>query len=111
MSTALVIVDMLNPYQHQDAEPLRRSVARVLPATADLIRRARSSDALLVYVNDNYEDWCAGRAELVERALAGADPSLVEPIVRPPETPFVVKAWRGTASRRSTRTSRKLRFG
>jgi hypothetical protein len=50
-------------------------------------------------------------AELVERALAGADPSLVEPIVPPPETPFVAKAWRGTASRRSTRTSRKLRFG
>jgi nicotinamidase-related amidase len=63
-----------------------------LPATSELVREARESDTLTIYVNDNYGDWSAGRPELVERALAGAAPDLVEPIVPEDDLPFVVKA-------------------
>jgi nicotinamidase-related amidase len=45
-----------------------------------------------VYVNDNYGDWSVGRPELIERALAGAAPELVRPVVPPPEVSFLVKA-------------------
>jgi nicotinamidase-related amidase len=83
---------MLNPYEHEDAEPLKESVRSILAAIGDLVARARESDFLIVYVNDNHGDWSAARAELSERALAGAAPELVEPILPDPALPFVVKA-------------------
>ncbi|MCW2993885.1 MAG: cysteine hydrolase [Conexibacter sp.] len=89
---ALVVVDMLNRYEHEDAEPLRDAVRAVLPAMADLIDRTRSAGASLVYVNDNHGDWTAGRAAMVEWALEGEDPALVAPIAPPPDAPFLVKA-------------------
>jgi nicotinamidase-related amidase len=92
LSSALIVVDMLNTYEHDDAEPLMESVRECLPAMSELIREARDSDVLTIYVNDNYGDWSAGRPELVERALGGHAPELVEPIVPEPELPFVVKA-------------------
>ncbi len=83
---------MLNRYEHEDAEPLMASVRAALPGICSLVEQARRHHALIVYVNDNHEDWSAGRAELVDWALGGADPSLVEPIVPGADLAFVVKA-------------------
>lgn len=83
---------MLNPYEHEDADRLKDSVGAVVGPLRRLIDSARRSDVLTVYVNDNHGDWSAARGELVERALAGTSPELVEPIAPPPGTPFVVKA-------------------
>jgi nicotinamidase-related amidase len=91
-SAALIVIDMLNTYEHEDAERLVPSVQRVLPAISELVGAAGDADLLTVYVNDNYGDWSAGREELSERARAGAHPELVDPIVPPERTPFVVKA-------------------
>jgi nicotinamidase-related amidase len=89
---ALIVIDMLNRYEHDDAERLMDSVRGIVPAVSDLIASARRADALIVYVNDNHDDWSAGRQALVDWALGGADPSLVTPIVPDPEFPFLVKA-------------------
>jgi nicotinamidase-related amidase len=90
--TALVVVDMLNTYEHADAEALTRSVREVLGNIASLIGRARSEDVEVIYVNDNYGAWNEGRSELVERASTGPHGDLIEPIVPAQETAFVVKA-------------------
>ncbi len=92
MPNALIVIDMLNPYEHEDAEELMSSVKDTLPAIAELIARAGEAGLVTAYVNDNHGDWSAGKEELSERALAGAAPELVEPIVPPPEVPFIVKA-------------------
>jgi nicotinamidase-related amidase len=92
MGTALIIVDMLNPYDHKDAQPLKDSVQAMLPALEALIAGAADREIRIVYVNDNYGDWSAGRQEIVARALAGAEPSLVKPIVPANDSWFVVKA-------------------
>ncbi len=89
---ALIIIDMLNTYEHRDASALRESVRRALPAIQRLLDAARAGNALVVYVNDNYGRWHAGPRELTERALGSPHRSLVEPIVPTAETPFVVKA-------------------
>ncbi len=89
---ALIVVDMLNPYDHADADPLMDSVRTVTPAIAALVDDARSQDTLVVYVNDCYEDWSASRDDLARAALDGAAPELVEPLVPDDETPFVIKA-------------------
>jgi nicotinamidase-related amidase len=91
-TTALVVVDMLNRYEHEDAEPLKRSVRQVLPVIAGLVEQAEKAGALTVYVNDNHGDWTAGRSGLTRWALEGADRSLVDPIVPDPDVPFLVKA-------------------
>jgi nicotinamidase-related amidase len=91
--TALVVVDMLNTYEHADAETLTRSVREVLPNIEELLDRARDADDVeIVYVNDLYGHWNAGRAELLERVMESEHRDLVEPIVPAEEALFIVKA-------------------
>ena len=80
-SSALIVIDMLNPYDHDDADELAALVRDIVHPMRRLIECARESDAELVYVNDNYGDFAASRDQLVERALSGRHPELVEPLV------------------------------
>jgi nicotinamidase-related amidase len=90
--SALVVVDMLNPYDHEDAEALTHSVERVVEPMATIIARACDDDVEVVYVNDNYGDWSASKDDLIEGALEGARPDLVEPVLPPDGVSFVFKA-------------------
>jgi nicotinamidase-related amidase len=91
-STALVVVDMLNPYDHEDADELVRNVEPVVPKIKDLLDRARDAGIEVIYVNDNHGDWSASARELAERACDGRRPDLVEPILPPDDAAFIVKA-------------------
>jgi nicotinamidase-related amidase len=90
--TALVVVDMVNSYDHADAERLTHSVEQSLPAMERLIRRARDEDVLTIYVNDNFGAWRSSREELLETALSGHYRHLVEPVAPAGDALFVVKA-------------------
>jgi nicotinamidase-related amidase len=90
--TALIVVDMLNRYEHEDADRLIESVRRVVEPMAEVIERAREREVPIVYVNDNYGDWAASGADLCERALSGPDRTLVERVLPPPGAAFVPKA-------------------
>ncbi len=92
MSQALIVIDMLNPYDHADADRLIGSVRTITPVIAELVARATAQDELVVYVNDCYEDWSASRDDIAQAALNGAAPELVEPILPAGEMPFVIKA-------------------
>jgi nicotinamidase-related amidase len=92
MASGLIVIDMLNPYQHEDAEPLKDSVREMLENLSALIEAARGEGLRLLYVNDNQGDWTAGPREIARRALAGAAPELVEPVLPPDDAPFIVKA-------------------
>jgi nicotinamidase-related amidase len=101
MSAALIVIDMLNPYEHEDASPLMRSVADAVPSISELVAGAVDAGQLTVYVNDNHGDWTAGRRELTRKALRGAAPELVEPIAPPDHMPL----WSKRGTRSSTRPS------
>jgi nicotinamidase-related amidase len=90
--TALVVVDMLNSYEHDDAEPLTQSVEAIVNPLRDLVARAEREGVELIYVNDNYGDWNSSQEELAKRALDGARPDLVEPLLPPDGADFVIKA-------------------
>jgi nicotinamidase-related amidase len=92
MATAVCVVDMLNPYDHDDAELLTRNVDDVVEPIAALVDRAGDAEAEVIYVNDNYGDWNSSHEELAERALAGRRPDLVEPLLPPEGSSFVIKA-------------------
>jgi nicotinamidase-related amidase len=90
--TAVAVVDMLNPYDHEDAEPLARSVESVVEPIRSLIGRAGDEGIEVIYVNDNYDDWTSSQEALQQNALSCARPDLVEPILPPEEASFVIKA-------------------
>lgn len=90
--SALVVIDMINEYDHADAEPLTRSVEAALPRMVRMVERAADDGVLTIYVNDNFGAWNSNREDLVERALRGPHRALVEPIRPARDTAFVVKA-------------------
>jgi nicotinamidase-related amidase len=92
MASAVCVVDMLNPYDHEDAELLTANVEGVVEPIAGLVERARREGAEVIYVNDNYGDWNSSQEELAERAMSGRRPDLVEPLLPPDGASFVIKA-------------------
>jgi nicotinamidase-related amidase len=86
--TALIVVDMVNAYDHPDADKLVPSVEKVLPTIEDLIAR---SD-LTIYVNDNFGHWRSNRDALIKNAVEGEYGRLVDPIKPDDDSIFVVKA-------------------
>jgi nicotinamidase-related amidase len=87
--TALIVVDMVNSYDHPDAEKLTKSVETVLPTITDMID---TWDGPTIYVNDNFGHWRSNRDDLLETALTGEFRALVEPIAPKDDAMFVVKA-------------------
>lgn len=72
ISAALIVTDILNPCDHEDADLLTQSATPVL---ATLVARARETDTLVVYVNDCWEDWSAGRHRIADNASPARHPS------------------------------------
>jgi nicotinamidase-related amidase len=89
--SAVVIADMVSGYDFDDADRLAESAAEAVGPMSELIDRARDSDVELVYVNDNYGDFNATRHDLIEQALAGRHPDLVEPVLPPEDADFLLK--------------------
>jgi nicotinamidase-related amidase len=81
--SALIVIDMLNRYEHQDADELAANAERMVAPLSELIGRAHESDVGLVYVNDTDGDFVASRDDIVERAVGGRHPDLVEPVALP----------------------------
>lgn len=90
--TALIVIDMLNTYAHEDAEILVPSVRKTLPGITTLLERARASASPVVYVNDNFGDWRSHHGEILRTALDGRHRDLVEPVAPDENSLFVVKA-------------------
>ncbi|SNT63817.1 hypothetical protein SAMN05216276_110512 [Streptosporangium subroseum] len=77
-AVAVIVVDMLNPYDHEDADTLEKSVEQILEPLAGLMRRAhRHRDARLIVVNDNHGDFANGKVNGVITGLRRARPEHV----------------------------------
>ncbi|MFD7919342.1 isochorismatase family cysteine hydrolase [Streptomyces sp. NPDC059740] len=90
--TALIVIDMINTYEHQDAHLLLPSVREAVGPMSALIARARREGVDVIYVNDNFGRWRSHHDELLETALAGPHADLVEPVRPDDDSLFVVKA-------------------
>jgi nicotinamidase-related amidase len=91
MPAAVLVIDMLNPYDHDDGDMLAASAADAVGPLRTLVARAREAEVDVIYVNDNLGDFAATRDDLVQRALDGRRPELVEPIVPPDGCAFLQK--------------------
>jgi nicotinamidase-related amidase len=90
--TGLLIVDVVNSYDFEDAERLVASAREAVPHIADLLGRARDEGVRVIYVNDNYGAWNASPDDLVQDVLGGDYADLLEPLVPDEGAAFVVKA-------------------
>ncbi|MGW1813742.1 cysteine hydrolase family protein [Streptomyces sp. NPDC002125] len=91
-NSALIVIDMINSYDHPDADLLVPAVRTVLPHVTRLIAQARSEDVPVIYANDNFGEWRSHHGEIIEKALAGGEAELVEPILPDDASLFVIKA-------------------
>ena len=91
MPSALVIADMLTAYDFDDADKVAQNAPRVVGNIRALVARALEQDVPVIYVNDNYGHWKMSSEAIVEQALNGKHPELVEPIVPPEEAVVLLK--------------------
>ncbi len=83
---------MFNDYRHEDADELAHSAARVIDPLLGLIENAKDNAAVdLIYVNDNLGDFTADRGAIIDNALQGKHPELIEPLVPTPDCPLITK--------------------
>lgn len=89
---AILVIDMLNTYRHEDADLLIPNVENIVEPLTGLIASARDREDIdLIYVNDNYGDFTAEFDDLVRNALDGERPDLVSPIAPEPGSLQVLK--------------------
>jgi len=68
---ALVVIDLLQRFDHEDGDALLASLRRRLPGLRSALERARSDEVPVVYVNDLDGRWDSNAPALVADALAG----------------------------------------
>jgi hypothetical protein len=74
--TAVLVIAMLND---PDAEQLAESVSTIFePLTQLIARTGERDDVDLIYVNDNHGDFTADYDAIIQAALDGERPDLVE---------------------------------
>jgi nicotinamidase-related amidase len=63
--TALLIIDMLNTFDFDGAEPLVEATRTIVDPINRLRQAARAAGSPVIYVNDNYNRWSDERSDLI----------------------------------------------
>jgi nicotinamidase-related amidase len=88
---ALLLVDVVQGFEHEDAEELLASFRARHAGFVRALQQARSDGIPVVYANDNLGVWDGDAPRLVRQALEGPGGELVRPIVPREGETFVVK--------------------
>jgi len=77
----LVVVDVINAFDHDDGEKLLESFRERLPGMREALASARSSDVPVVYVNDAHERWDGDTHGLVRDTLERGPEDVLKELV------------------------------
>jgi nicotinamidase-related amidase len=88
---ALVVVDALNEFDHEDGDKLLASFQERVSHLRAAIESARASGVPVVYVNDHFGCWDGDAPGLVRRALRGKGGDVVAAVQPLPGDSFVFK--------------------
>ena len=91
MPSALIVADMLSAYDFEDADKVAGNAPGAVESIRRLVERAVAEDVPVIYVNDNYGHWKSSAERIIENALEGEHPELVEPILPPDEATVLLK--------------------
>jgi nicotinamidase-related amidase len=88
---ALLLVDVVNDFEHEDGQRLLKSFRARHAGFVRALGQARAEELTLVYANDSFGDWRGDGPALVRRALEGRGGELVQRIAPGEDDCFVVK--------------------
>jgi len=88
---ALLLVDAVNDFEHEDGERLLDSFRARHAGFVRAVGQARAEELPVVYANDSFGDWHGDGPALVRRALEGPGGELVQAIAPGEDDCFVVK--------------------
>ena len=91
MKDALVLVDVVQTFEHEDGDKLPESFRSRRDGFVSAPTRARGGNVPVVYANDNFDLWDGDAPRLVRSALAGRGGELMEAIAPREGETFVVK--------------------
>jgi nicotinamidase-related amidase len=88
---ALVLVDVINEFEHEDGDKLLASFRARLASLERAVESARATDVPVVYANDHFGHWDGDAPGLVRRALDGRGGDVVEALAPRGGDAFVFK--------------------
>jgi nicotinamidase-related amidase len=91
MRSALLLVDVIQTFDHPDGERLLDSFRRRHAALVRALGAARVDGTPVVYANDDFGSWRGDATELVRRAVEGRAGELVRAIAPHEDDRFVLK--------------------
>lgn len=90
-AVGLLIVDMINDLDFEDADRLLDPALKAAGAIADLRAQADAAGAPVIYVNDNYGQWHSERSRIIAHCREGAGAALLGRLEPRPNDYFVIK--------------------
>src|SRR3954470_5357981 len=91
MKDALLVIDAISDFEHEDGGKLLSSFRERLPAMRDALAHAREIGMPVIYVNDHHGRWDGDARGLVEEALGGHGGDVVGDLAPRPGDPFLLK--------------------
>jgi nicotinamidase-related amidase len=91
MNDALLLVDVINDFRHEDGDKLLESFRERHAALLGAVEDARRRDVPVIYANDNFGAWDGDAKRLVAMAKEGEAGELVARIAPRADDRFVVK--------------------
>jgi nicotinamidase-related amidase len=91
LRTALLLVDVLSDFEHENGERLAAAFRDATGALERLIGDARAQALPIIYANDVMGRWSEGRDQVVDRALSGPAGAQMRAVAPRAEDVFVVK--------------------
>ena len=91
MKDALLVIDAISDFEHEDGGKLLASFRERLPAMRDALAHARENDTPVVYVNDHHGRWDGDSRGLLEEALGGHGGDVAGDLAPLPGEPFLLK--------------------
>jgi nicotinamidase-related amidase len=88
---ALVLIDLVNLFGHEDGEKLLASFRERLEGLKALLERARADETPVIYVNDSFGRWDSDAQGLLRDALAGPGGDIVQTLRPEDGERFVLK--------------------
>jgi nicotinamidase-related amidase len=70
---ALLLVDVIHDFGHEDGERLLASFRERQPTLVAALERARAEGVPVIYANDNHGDWVGDASKLIRDALEQAE--------------------------------------
>jgi nicotinamidase-related amidase len=91
-NTAVLLVDVINPFDFPGSERLLEHARAVLPALLRLRRAAHRAGVPVIYANDNFGDWRSESSRIVTRCAKGPGRRFVQALKPLARDYFVLKA-------------------